>query len=132
MGSNLLRIAVVLALVPLLGYAAIATGYVIAVNIALVLLLVMLRRHIPDLDLRALAVGLARIVAASVVAGIAGWAAFALMWPDTEKSQLVTMLVLLFCFALALPVYYLTALLLRSPEAAEAGSRIRALMTRSG
>ena len=131
-GSNVLRIAVVLALVPLLGYAAIATGSVIAVNIALVLLLVMLRRHVPDLDLRALAVGLARIVVASIVAGVTGWAAFALVWPQTAKSQLVTMFVLGFCFALALPVYYSTALLMRSPEAAEAGSRVRALISRSG
>jgi putative peptidoglycan lipid II flippase len=130
-GSNIFRIGIILALVPLLGYAAIATGYAIAVDGALILLLVMLRRHVPDLDLRALAVGQTRIVAASAVAGIVGWLAFRMLWPFTAQTQLVTLLVLAVSFAVALPAYYAAARILGSPEAVEVKDRIGAVLHRA-
>jgi putative peptidoglycan lipid II flippase len=130
-GSNIFRIGVILALVPLVGYAAIATGYAIAVDGALILLLVMLRRHVPDLDLRALAVGQGKIVAASAVAGVVGWLIFTILWPLTSKTQLVTLFVLVASFAVALPAYYAAARALGSAEAVEVRNRIGGTLRRA-
>jgi putative peptidoglycan lipid II flippase len=130
--SNVLRIGLILALVPLLGYAAIATGYVIAVDLELLVLLLLLRRHVPDLDLKALGIGLLRIVGASAVAGAVGWVVFELLWPRTTQTQLVTLFVLMASFVPAILAYYAVARLLGSSEAAEVRTRIGSLFRRLG
>lgn len=130
-GSNIFRIALILMLVPLLGYAAIATGYAIAVDVALILLLVMLRRHVPDLDLSELAFGMAKIVAASVVAGLVGWLVFSALGAFTAQTQAVTVLALAVSFAVALPSYYAAARMLHSTEAEDVKNRIVVVLRRS-
>ena len=131
-GTNVLRIAAILALVPALGYLAIAVGNVLAVNVALVILLVALRRHIPDLNLRALSLGFAKIVAASVVAGLVGWGAYELLFLLVAKTQLGTAIALLGSLVPSLAAYVLAARIMRCDEAIELMSRAGSLLRHAG
>jgi hypothetical protein len=118
--------------VPLLGYLAIATGYALAVDIAIVAMLILLqRRHVPTLDLRMLAVGFGKIVAAAVGGGVVGWLAFGLLSPWADGSQLRTLAALAASAVPSLLAYWGLARLLRSREEQLARERVASLLRRS-
>jgi peptidoglycan biosynthesis protein MviN/MurJ (putative lipid II flippase) len=123
-GSSALRAVVIVALVPFFGYLAIAVGNAIAVDIALVLLLLLLRKHVPLLDLRGLGVGFFKIVVAAVGSGVAGWAAYSFIHARIGDSQLQTTAALLISVVPALAVYLVLARVFRCDEAAELERRI--------
>jgi putative peptidoglycan lipid II flippase len=116
-GSNVLRVLAVLALVPLLGYLGIAAGTALAVDGALIVLLVTLRRHVPDLDLKALGVGLLKIVIASAFGGLVGWTIFGLVPASATASQSMTVLALAISFVPALAAYFVVARMIGCDEA---------------
>ncbi len=117
--SNVLRAAAVVSLVPLLGYMGIALGQAIAVDVALIWLLLGLRRHIPDLDLRALGIGFGKIVLAALSCGVVGWGLFRALSDRVAGDKIGTLLALAAATVPALAVYYVVATLLRCREAAE-------------
>jgi putative peptidoglycan lipid II flippase len=129
-GSNAFRAAAILTLVPLLGYLGIAVGNALAVDVALVILLVMLRRHVPALDLKGLGVGFFKIVAASAGSGAAGWATYSLLAGRAAGSQIVTASALLVSVVPALAVYVALARLMRCEEAVMVQRRLGELLQR--
>lgn len=131
-GSNVLRAVAIVALVPLLGYMAIAVGNALAVDVAIVVLLVLLRRHVPAFDLKALGAGFFKIVLAAVGAGVAGWATFSLLETSVSGSQIATTAALLGCVPPALVVYFLLARMLGCEEATLVQRRLVEFVRRPG
>jgi len=129
-GSSVLRLIVILGLVPLLGYLGIAAGNAIAVDVALVVLLIALRRHVPNLDLRRLAVGFGKIVLASVGVGVVAWGVFQLLADSVSGSQLATTGALVVASVPALAAYLALASLLKCKEMDDLRSRLAARVER--
>lgn len=117
--SNVIRVGAILGLVPLMGYMGIAVGQAIAVDVALIWLLVGLRRHVPNLDLAGLAVGFAKIAIAAAGCGVVSWAVFGALAGWAEGSQARTVVALAGASAPALVAYYAIAAALGCREVAE-------------
>lgn len=122
--SKVVRIAVVLALIRFLGYAAIAVGMVVGTNLALLLLLTLLRRKMPELDLAGIGFSLLRISAASAVGGVVAWFVFSVVSrPLAPLSTATGAAALALSFIPALVAYALVGHFLRVEEFADIGRR---------
>lgn len=128
--TNVIRAIAVLSLVPLLGYVGIAMAQVIAVDLAIVWLLLGLRRHVPNLDLKRLAVGFGKIAIAAVACGVVAWAVFDALSAFADGDRIRTVVALGAATIPALAAYYLAASLLKCREAAEVRRRFFELTSR--
>ncbi len=131
-GSNVVRAVIVVSLVPLVGYIGIALGQAIAVDLALVWLLLSLRRHVPDLDLRVLGIGFGKIALAAASCGIVGRVVFDALSGHVAGDKATTVLALAAATVPALAVYYFVTTALRCREAAEFRRRFVQLTSRLG
>lgn len=115
----------VLATLKFIGYGALALGAVVGTNTAFALLLVCLRRLVPDLSLTTIGSGLARIAAAAAVGGVAAWFAFEKMTHLVGPlSTLQEGAALVSSAAVSLAVFVLTARVLRVHELHELGKMV--------
>lgn len=129
--ANVLRVGVILALVPTLGYLAIASASAVIMNAELlVLLLVLRRRHMADLDLGSLGIRLTKIIAASVVAGVVGAIAYPPLDALFPATFLGTLVALGISCVPALAAYYGAAMLMRCDETVLLNRRVAELLRR--
>lgn len=129
--ANVIRVGVILALVRALGYLAIAAAHAVIMNTeVLVLLLVLRRRHMPDLNLSNLWIRLAKIVAASAVAGVVGAIAYPLLAAALPRTFPGAATALLLSFVPSLVAYYLAAMAIRCEEVVLVNHRVGAMMRR--
>lgn len=130
-GTFVVRIAIILLLVPWLGYLGIAVGHVVAINTGLIAsVLILRRRYMPDIDLGRLTTGLLRILVASAVAALLSGAVYALLGPSLPQTFLGMLIGIAAASSLAIMGYFVTARILGSGEATEAQRAAAALVRR--
>lgn len=130
-GTFVVRIAIILLLVPWLGYLGIAAGHVIAINAGLAAsVLILRRRYMPDIDLGRLTMGLLRILVASALAAFLAGAVYAFLGPSLPGTFLGMLFGIAVASALSIAGYFAAARVLGSEEAVEAQRRAVAVLRR--
>jgi len=117
--TKLVRVAVVLLSLPILGYASIAFGVAVSSNLTILLLLVFLRRKVPDLDIGRVFRTLGWIVVASAAGAVVAWAVYVLIIGTGPAPNLAKAGALMAASVAALPVFGVTAHVLGVTEVSE-------------